>query len=186
MNLEEKLELIKRNTEEIVTEKELKEVLEKKKPVAYWGTAPTGEVHTGYLIPVQKIMDFVKAGFKFKVLIADVHAYLDDMKTPWELMKIRAEYYKKCLESMGLKGVEFVFDSDFKYDEDYIEKTYRLSAIVTQKRALRAASEVCRLKNPKVSELLYPILQTVDCWKLGVDIAYSGSCLLYTSPSPRD
>lgn len=55
-----------------------------------------------------------------------------------------------------------------------MKNAYRLSAMVTQQRALRAASEVCRLKNPKVSELLYPILQTLDCWKLEADVAYSG------------
>jgi tyrosyl-tRNA synthetase len=174
MNIEKRFDLITRNTAEIITLEELKEVLKKKEPVAYWGTAPTGQMHTGYLIPVQKMLDFVEAGFKFKTLIADVHAYLDDMKTPWDLMQARAEYYKKCLMSLGLKGVEFVFDSDFKYDKDYIENVYRLSAVVTQTRALRAASEVCRLKIPKVSELIYPIAQSIDCWKLGVDVAYSG------------
>jgi tyrosyl-tRNA synthetase len=97
------------------------------------------------------------------------------MKTPWELAKIRAKYYKKCFESLGMEKVEYVFDSDFKYDKDYAEKVYKLSVLVTQKRALRAASEVCRLRNPKVSELLYPVMQTVDCWKLGVDVAYSGT-----------
>ncbi|MFQ6020461.1 MAG: tyrosine--tRNA ligase [Candidatus Aenigmatarchaeota archaeon] len=170
----DKFDLITRNTQEIITLQELKGVLKKKNPVAYWGIAPTGEVHTGYLIPVQKILDFVKAGFKFKVLIADVHAYLDDMKTPWKLMEARAKYYQECLRLLGLKNVEYVFDSDFKYDSDYIKEIYRLSAMITQKRALRAASEVCRLKNPKVSELIYPVAQTIDCWKLGVDVAYSG------------
>jgi tyrosyl-tRNA synthetase len=175
MDIETRLELIKRDTVEIVTEPELRKVLRKRKPVAYWGTAPTGQVHTGYLIPVQKMLDFVKAGFRFKVLIADIHAYLDDIKTPWELLKTRSEYYKKCLQSLGLRrDVEYVFDSDFKYDRDYVQNVYKLSALVTLKRALRAAAEVCRLRTPKVSELLYPLAQTVDCPKLGVDVAYSG------------
>lgn len=170
----DRLNLVIRNTQEIVTIQELKEVLKKKKPVAYWGTAPTGQIHTGYLIPVQKIMDFIKAGFKFKVLIADVHAYLDDTKTPWELMEARAKYYQECLKLLGLKNVEYIFDSDFKYNSDYVKEVYRLSALVTQTRALRAAAEVTRMKEPKVSELIYPIAQTLDCWKLEVDVAYSG------------
>jgi tyrosyl-tRNA synthetase len=170
----DKFDLIARNTQEIITEGELKQILKKKNPVAYWGTAPTGEVHTGYLIAVQKILDFVDAGFKFKVLIADVHAYLDDIKSPWELMEARAKYYKECLKLLGLKKIEYIFDSNFKYDSDYIKEFYRLSALVTQKRSVRAASEVCRSKDPKVSELIYPVAQTVDCWKLGVDVAYSG------------
>jgi len=166
MDTENRFELVTRNTQEIITAQELRQVLEKQTPVAYWGTATTGEIHTGYLIPVQKILDFVNAGFKFKVLIADVHAYLDDMKSPWELLKARSDYYKKCLELLGLKKVEYVFDSDFKYDSDYVKEIYRMSAMVTQTRAVRAASEVTRMKEPKVSELIYPIAQTLDCWKL--------------------
>ena len=52
MSVEEKFELIKRNTAEIISEEGLKRLLkEKKKPVIYWGTAPTGKPHVGYLIP---------------------------------------------------------------------------------------------------------------------------------------
>jgi len=35
---------------------------------------------------VNMIGDFLKAGFKFKLLIANLHAHLDDQKSPWELL----------------------------------------------------------------------------------------------------
>ena len=39
-------------------------------------------------------------------MFADLHAYLDNMKAPWELLKFRTEYYeaviKALLESIGV------------------------------------------------------------------------------------
>ncbi|MBS3115323.1 hypothetical protein J4482_01705 [Candidatus Woesearchaeota archaeon] len=90
MNTEERLNLIKRNTAEIITEEELKKLLEsKKKPSIYWGTTPTGKPHVGYFLPALKIADFLKAGFKVKILLADLHAALDN--TPWAVLEKRYE-----------------------------------------------------------------------------------------------
>ena len=62
MDVNEKLELIKRNTQEIVTEEELVELLKKnKKPCVYLGTAVTGRPHVGYFMWVLKMADFLRA-----------------------------------------------------------------------------------------------------------------------------
>ena len=103
----ERLDLIKRNTQEIVEEEELALLLEEEKhPKAYVGYATTGMLHIGHLLPLLKIGDFLKAGFKFTILAADLHAYLDDQKTPWHLLDARARYYKEtmkvCLEDVFL------------------------------------------------------------------------------------
>ena len=121
MDINQRIELIKRNTAEIVTEEELIELLEtKKQPSAYIGVACTGKIHIGYFIPIMKIKDFLKAGFRFKILIADLHAHLDDRKAPFELLEKRVKYYKEILSAM-LKSVnadttylEFVKGSDFQ------------------------------------------------------------------------
>lgn len=172
----DKLELIKRDTQEIVTEEELKEVLKKKNPVSYWGVAPTGPPHIGYYRTVAKQLDLVEAGIKHKILIANLHAYLDDMKSPWSEIDIRGEIYKTCLQLLGLKGknIEYMVGSEFQLTKKYQLETLRASALVTSNRALRAASEVVRMTNPKVSSILYPIMQCLDCRALDVDIAYGG------------
>lgn len=178
MDLEKKIDLVSRPpTEEIVTKKELREVLETKThPVSYWGIAPTGPPHIGYYKTFYKQKDLVDAGFKHKILIADFHAYLDDMKSPWEELKTRSEVYKKCLQLLGLEGknIEYVTGSDFQLRKDYQMELFRALPLVTSTRATRAASEVCRMTNPKVSSLVYPIMQSLDCWALDVDLAYSG------------
>ena len=71
MDIVEKIRLIERNTEEILTLDELKNRLKEKKTLsAYYGTAPTGLYHMGYLVPMGKLFDFAKAGIKNKILIA--------------------------------------------------------------------------------------------------------------------
>ena len=176
MEKEKRLELIKRNVEEIVTENELKELLENKKIYAYWGTAPTGPFHIGHVASLTKIFDFERAKIKTKILIADIHAALDDLKAPWDQIKERAEFYKKCIELVLPWQAKpyFVIGSEFQLSKDYMNDVLKIATITTTKRALRAASEVCRLKNPKVSELIYPIMQSLDEQYLNVDIQLGG------------
>jgi len=99
MDVEERFKLIKRNTEEIVSEEELKRLLrEKKKPAVYLGTAITGRPHVGYYVWVLKLADFLRAGFKVKVLLADLHGALDN--TPWIDLEKRYDYYARVIPLM--------------------------------------------------------------------------------------
>lgn len=182
MNPEKRFELIKRNTEEILTENELRELLSKKKhPSAYIGLAITGKPHIGYFIPMTKVSDFLKAGFHFKILFADIHGHLDDQKTPFELLDTRMKYYMEVisgmLDSIGVdRGkLKFVKGRDFELDPKYTLDMYRLSALNTFARCRRAASDVVRFgKNPKLSGFIYPLLQALDEVYLDVDVQYGG------------
>ena len=101
MDTEQKFDLIKRNTQEIITEDELRQLLEQKNhPKGYIGLATTGKVHIGYFIPMTKVGDFLKAGFKFTILLADIHAHLDDQKAPFDLLDHRVEYYREIISAI--------------------------------------------------------------------------------------
>jgi len=92
----DKLSLITRNTEEIVTKEELEALVDsKKEPSAYVGYEPSGKVHMGHVLTVNKLLDLQQTGFKITVLLADVHAYLNEKGTMDEVRKI-AEYNKRC------------------------------------------------------------------------------------------
>lgn len=180
MDLEKRFQLIKRNTEEIVTEAELKKLLkEKKEPVVYWGTAPTGTPHIGYFFPILKLADFLKAGFKIKVLLADLHAALD--KTPWLVLEKRYNYYEKIIPlifkaiDVEPKNLEFVKGSDFQLKPEYSYDVLRLSTISSQNDCRRAASEVVKFgENPKLGGLIYPLMQTLDEVYLEADVQFAG------------
>src|SRR3989344_712329 len=181
MSVEEKLELIKRNTEEIITEEELIKVLnEKKQPVVYWGTAPTGRPHIGYLLPALKMADLIRAGFKLKILLADIHAALDNV--PWPILEKRYEYYKTIipllLKAIGVdtKNIEFVKGSSFQMKEKYVYDTLKMSSIVSVHDAHKAASDVVKLgDNPKLSGLIYPLMQALDEVYLETDAQLGGT-----------
>ncbi|MBU2634179.1 MAG: tyrosine--tRNA ligase [Nanoarchaeota archaeon] len=177
----DKLELIKRNCEEVVNEDELKNLLKKKNYSAYIGFAPTGRIHVGYLIPLVKIADFIKVGFKFKFLIADMHAFLDDKKTPWELLDLRSKYYEEAIKAIfkaihvDTKNLEFVKGSDFQLNKDYMLDVLHLTGELTVNRCKRAASEVVRFKeDPKLGGFLYPIMQVLDPFYMKIDVCFSG------------
>ena len=180
MDTEKRFELIKMNTEEILTEGELRQLLEKKKnPSVYLGTAITGRPHVGYYVWVLKLADFLKAGFKVKVLLADLHGALDNC--PWDVLEKRYKYYEKVIgmmfESVGmdLNNIEFVKGSSFELDKKYFLDVLKMSTFATEHDCLKAASEVVKLgDNPKLAGLIYPIMQALDEEYLGVDVQYGG------------
>ncbi len=180
ISVEEKLNLIKRNTAEIIGENELQELLTKKNPVVYWGTAPTGKPHVGYFLPMLKIADFLKAGFKVKILLADLHASLDN--TPWDCLEQRYEYYAKVIplmiEAIGVnvKNLEVVRGSSYQLKPGYMFDVLKFSSFVSVKDANKAASEVVKLgDNPKLSGLIYPLMQVLDEQYLGADVQLGGT-----------
>ena len=58
MDLNSKMESIKRGTLEVVTEEELIDKIKKDKPIAYIGYEPSGSVHLGHAITVKKMRIF--------------------------------------------------------------------------------------------------------------------------------
>ena len=74
--------------QEVLGEEKLKEILKEQELKVYWGTATTGKPHVAYFVPMSKITDFLKAGCEVTILFADLHAYLDNMKAPWELLEL--------------------------------------------------------------------------------------------------
>lgn len=175
MDIEEKIQLIEQGTLEVIDKEELKDVLKKEQPIAYTGYEPSGKIHLGHAVTVQKLKTLQKLGFKIKILLADYHAFLNGKGTVEEIAET-AEYNKKCFEALGLdETTEFVYGSSFQLDPDYTTKVYQLATMTTLKRAKRSMDQVSRHDdNPKVASVIYPIMQTVDMAALEVDVALGG------------
>ena len=180
MEIQKRLALIARNTEELVVKEELLELLKKKKqPAVYLGWSITGRPHIGYYIPVLKLADFLKAGCKVKLLLADLHGALD--KTPWEVLEKRYQYYYKTIPLMfasigvDIQNFEIIKGSDFQLSRKYFLDLLKLSSLVSTNDARRAGSEVVKYSdNPRLGGLLYPLMQSLDEEYLEVDIQYGG------------
>jgi tyrosyl-tRNA synthetase len=180
MNNAKRKHLVTRNTAEVVTEEELDGVLESD-PTIYIGYAPTGEMHIGHFTTIRKLADFLRADLDVTVLIADLHAHLDDEKSPFDLLEARSAYYREAIygmvEAAGAdpENIEFVQGREFELDADYSLDLLRMAADTTISRVQRAGSEVVRQsENPKLGGLMYPLMQTLDIDALDADIAYGG------------
>ncbi len=175
MDTQAKFELIKRNTEEIVTEEELHTILEtKNKPNVYTGYEPSGPVHIGHAVTVMKLKDMETAGFHVKILLADVHALLNKKGTE-EGIAQQCVLWEKAMNALGLKNPEIVLGSDFEYTKEYIRELHKLALRTSIKRGLRSMQEVARdIENATVSQMIYPLMQTLDIKYLELDAAQGG------------
>ncbi|GAA5843001.1 hypothetical protein JCM3766R1_001658 [Sporobolomyces carnicolor] len=178
---DEKYELITRNLNETLGGEQLKALLHERDPIAYWGTAPTGRPHLGYFVPLAKIADFLTAGVEVKVLLADVHAFLDNLKAPIELVSARVDYYRLLITAvfrslhLPLEQLKFVVGSSYQYDAKYNLDKYKLTSITSEHDARKAGAEVVKqVSSPLLSGLLYPLLQALDEEYLGVDFQFGG------------
>ncbi|WP_456375126.1 tyrosine--tRNA ligase [Methanocaldococcus sp.] len=166
-------EMIKKNTSEIVSEEELKEVLNKTNKKAYIGFEPSGKIHLGHYLQIKKMIDLQNAGFDIIILLADLHAYLNQKGELDEIREI-GEYNKKVFEAMGLKA-KYIYGSEFQLEKDYTLNVYKLALKTTLKRARRSMELIAREdENPKVAEVIYPIMQVNDIYYLDVDVAVGG------------
>ena len=180
---EEKISLIKLRLQETLREDIIEDViLNQKRPlVIYWGTATTGPPHCAYLVPMVKIAHFLKAGCVVKILIADLHGYLDNLKASLEVVAFRAEYYQRIITSLlqaigvSIDKLEFVRGSTYQETGLYFRDTLKLSTVVSQHDSQKAGAEVVKqTDNPMLSGLIYPIMQCLDEEYLGVDAQFGG------------
>ncbi|RXW19751.1 hypothetical protein EST38_g6117 [Candolleomyces aberdarensis] len=128
-----------------------------------------------------KISDFLRAGVEVTILLADVHAFLDNLKAPLNLVEFRTKYYeyliRTVLESLDIPTdkLTFVTGSSYQLTRDYNLDAYRLAATVTEHDAKKAGAEVVKqVESPLLSGLLYPGLQALDEEYLDVDFQFGG------------
>ncbi len=166
--------LVTRNTVEVVTEDDLHNILQNSKKRVYAGYEPSGEIHLGHMVTVNKLIDMRDAGFEVVVLLADLHAFLNRKGTMEEVREL-AEYNRRCFEALGLQGVEYVLGSDVQLNPEYEISVLQLSQQITLNRARRSMDEVGRqMEHPTVSQMIYPIMQMVDIALLKVNAAVGG------------
>jgi len=180
MAWEDKLALIKRNLQEVIGEQELAEKLKNGKEVSvYWGTMPTGSISIAYFFPMMKVADFLRAGLRVKILNADLHAALDGVS--WDILEKRTAYYQNAiimlLKTIGVdvSKLEFVKGSSFQLKPEYFHDMLKLSTMTTIAEAKHAAAEVVKSgDNPKLSGVIYPLMQALDEEYLQVDAQFGG------------
>jgi tyrosyl-tRNA synthetase len=181
MTVDEKLKLIQEVGEEIIGLDEIKSKLEKgEQLVAYDGFEPSGKIHIAQgLVRSLNIQKLIKAGVKFKMLVADWHAFANN-KLGGNLEKIQkvGDYFIEVWKACGLdtSKVDFVRSSDLVKDSSYWLLVLRIARNSTVKRIIRCSQIMGRNESDVLSaaQIIYPCMQAADIFTLGVNMAQLG------------
>src|SRR5919112_2230306 len=181
MDIDEKISLVQRPpTEEVVTEGELRSLFEtNSSPKHYIGLEISGKLHLGSLILTGfKINDFIKAGIKSNVFLADWHTYINNkLNNDWGLISEISKYYEKAFKFF-CPGVNIIHGTKlYEETDDYWKNFVLFSKQITLARTLRSLTIMGRTEKDTLdfSQLLYPSMQSVDIKALDLDIVHAGT-----------
>ncbi len=187
MEFEEKFELIKKNTEEILGEDELKEMLRKGESLKHYiGFEISGKIHLGTgLMCMSKVKDFMDAGIDCSIFLADWHSWINDklggnLET---IKRIAVRYFKEGMKA-SLKCVggdpdklKFVLGSDLYHNNDlYWQTMIDVSKHTSLSRILRSITIMGKKEGGNVdfAKLIYPPMQVADIFIQGVNLVHAG------------
>jgi tyrosyl-tRNA synthetase (EC 6.1.1.1) len=182
MTIQDRLNLIKQVGEEIVTEEELKKLLESgEELIAYDGFEPSGQIHIAQgILRAINVNKMIKAGVRFKMLVADWHAMANN-KMGGDLEKIQTvgRYFIEVWKASGmdLSKVEFVWASDLVKDPEYWKLVIRVGRSNALRRFVRTAEIMGRqesLDNLTGAMIIYSCMQAADIFYLGAKICQLG------------
>jgi len=187
LSAEERFELIKRNTEEILGEDELKEMLKKgEKLKHYLGFEISGKIHLGTgLMCMLKVKDFMDAGIDCSIFLADWHSWINDKLggNPEIIKKIAVGYFKEGIKaSLKCAGgnpqkLKFVLGSDLYHNNNlYWTTVIDISKNTSLARMMRSITIMGRREGDAVdfAKLIYPPMQVADIFIQGINIPHAG------------
>jgi tyrosyl-tRNA synthetase len=181
MDTENKLALVSRNTEEIITFEEMKALLNTNpRPRAYWGFEASGLMHIGMgLVCGRKIVDMIEAGFDFTVFLADWHSWINNkLGGKMENIHTCGEYFKQCFTALGVSSdAHYVWASDLASKREYWEKVIKVAKSVNVSRIWRALPIMGREMDQsdlEAASTFYPCMQVADIFQMELDVACAG------------
>jgi len=181
MDIESRLDLIRQVGEEILTEDELRHLLQTKEhPVAYDGFEPSGQMHIAQgLLRTINVNKMIKAGIHFKILVADWFAWMNN-KLGGDLEKIRltGDYFIEMWKACGMKvdKIEFIWSKDLVRREGHWKTTIDVARHSTVQRILRTSQIMGRKNSESLSaaQIVYPCMQAADIFHLKCDMCQLG------------
>ena len=180
--IKENLDLILEEVDEIIGLVNLKNILDKKKISLYWGTTPSRMPHLLYIMPLLKIKKFTDLGLPVKILLADIHAYLDSGKSSFEVLEHRTDIHETIIKfvlkylNTNLSLVSFIQGSSFQQSSEYVMDLFKINAM-SRVSEVKAAGKIAVIQSedPLISSLLYPTLQALDIEYTESDIFFGDS-----------
>jgi|TARA_Y100000310_G_scaffold96067_1_gene93838 tyrosyl-tRNA synthetase len=187
MKINESFKLIKKNTEEILGEEELKKMISNGEKINHYiGFEISGKIHLGTgLMCMSKVKDFMDAGINCSIFLADYHSWIND-KLGGDLDKIKqiaVGYFKEGLRA-SLKCVggnpdklNFVLGSELYHNNDlYWLGVIEISKHTSLSRMIRSITIMGRKEGGSVdfAKLIYPPMQVADIFIQKINMPHSG------------
>jgi len=187
MNINEKKELLERNSVEVLTEEELTDLLNNNETLKHYiGFEISGKIHIGTgLMCMLKVKDFLDAGINCSIFLADWHAWINDKLGGDRdiIKKVAVNYFKEGLKaSLKCVGanpnkIKFILGSDLYHkNDDYWATMIDVSKNTNLARIQRSITIMGRAEGESVdfAKLIYPPMQVADIFFQGINIAHSG------------
>lgn len=196
-------ELLTRGISSIYPSKEfLQSKIDKgEKPTIYLGIDPTGPtLHLGHTIPIKKLGELQKAGFKVVLLMGDFTAMIGDPTdkgtarkplTHKQVMLNLKNYKKQASALISFKGknaAQLKFNSKWLGKMNF-EKIISLASQMTVQQMLERDMFDKRIKEGRpvfMHEFLYPLMQAYDSVAMDVDGEIGGNDQTFNMLCGRD
>lgn len=187
MDIQERINLIKKGTEEVLVEKDLRYLIENDIPLNHYiGFEISGKVHLGTgFVCMAKIKDFIDAGVNCSIFLADWHSWIND-KLGGDMDKIQefsVGYFKEGLKA-GLicvgadpNKVKFTLGSELYHNNDeYWETVIDVCKNTTLSRMQRSITILGRKQGENIdfAKLIYPAMQVADIFIQNINLAHAG------------
>lgn len=182
------LEAIKENTVDLISQEQLKEKLKENKPLKIKiGFDPTAcDIHIGHTVLLRKLRRLQDLGHIVYFVIGDFTAKIGDpsgktaQRPVLNESQIRSHaltYTKQAFKILRKKKTKIIYNSRW-YKKMNLSSFLSLLSSYTLARILERDDFSNRIKNQKplsLLEVVYPLIQGYDSYKLEADIEFGGT-----------
>lgn len=188
MTNEERFALITKNLEEVLTDEELRQLIESGTPLKHYiGFEISGKVHLGTgLATLQKVKEIHEAGAETIIWLADWHGWINNKLdgTLETSQKMARQYFEEAMKAaylcLGGNPDDLIFKQGSElYSEksEFWATTIKVAKATTISRMMRSTTIMGRqaAESSDTASLFYPAMQAADIFTLGVNIAHAGT-----------
>jgi tyrosyl-tRNA synthetase len=196
---EETIELLKQYGSQIITEAELKQKLEERRPLRVkFGVDPTSpDLHLGHSVPLRKLRQFQDFGHEAVLVIGDFTSMIGDptgrsstrpMLDYEQVVKNAETYQVQAFKILDVARTKVVFNGEWFAQMNFMD-VIRLNSRVTFQQMLQREDFKARLEDGLpifLHEFQYPLMQGWDSVMVRADVELGGTDQLFNIMVGRD
>src|SRR6516164_6934414 len=196
---EETIELLKQYGSQIITEAELKQKLEERRPLRVkFGVDPTSpDLHLGHSVPLRKLRQFQDFGHLAVLVIGDFTSMIGDptgrsstrpMLDYEQVVKNAETYQVQAFKILDAARTKVVFNGEWFARMNFMD-VIRLNSRVTFQQMLQREDFKARLEQGLpifLHEFQYPLMQGWDSVMVRADVELGGTDQLFNIMVGRD